>query len=323
MDALLLNLLSSPWAMEADKIDVMVRVLARRYTGKRGWENGDGATIADQAAVRGGAYPVGDVAVLPLAGIISPRGNMLVDSSGFVSIEMWIREFERLVRDSEVKAIVLDVDSPGGSYPGVPEAAARVFAARDAKPIVAVSNYLNASAAYLISSQAHEVVGSVSSMTGSIGIYRIHENLGAALEAEGVDVTTVFAGKFKTEWAPFGPLSEAALEFAQEQVNEGYAQFLSAVARGRGTTADQVRAGYGEGRALRGAAAVAANLIDRVATLEGTVQRLQSPQARGRVRASGESLQSPQADPVDGAELAAAVKERLDSAGAEPPDAPD
>jgi len=283
IDALLLNLLASPWSMMQDQMDVMVRVLARRYAGKRGWQDEGVVVIADQDVPRGSPVLLGQVAVMPLTGILCPRGNLLVDSSGFTSLEMWVRAFERLVADEEVKAIVFDVDSPGGNHAGVPEAAAAVFAARKQKPMVAVSNYLNASAAYFIASQAHQVVGAASSVTGSIGVYTIHRNLQAALEAEGIDVTTIFAGKYKAELHSGHPLSDEARAFVQSQVDLCYGQFTQAVARGRGVSQARVRSGYGEGRALCADDAFSAGLLDRIETLEQVIARLSGVRGRNAV----------------------------------------
>jgi len=319
MDTLLLNMLSHPWSMAQEHIDIMCRVLARRYVGIRA----DFTEISAAAAARGAPYTAGVVGIMPLTGMLIPRGNILVDMSGATSLEMWGKAFMTLVNDDEVKAIVIDVDSPGGNHANVPETALMVRQARSVKPIVAVSNFLNASAAYFIASQAHQVVGAESSVTGSIGVFTIHQNLQAALEMEGIEVTTIFAGKYKTELHPTHPLSAEAKAFVQSQVDLCYRQFVAAVAAGRGVTREAVRSGYGQGRALCADDALAAGLLDRIATLEETVKRLQSPQARGAVRISDESIQSPQKDPVDGAKLAAAVAERFDSAGAEPPDAPD
>ena len=107
---------------------------------------------------------------------------------------MWMQDLEALVASDDAKAIVIDVDSPGGSVSGIPEAASRIKALRGIKPIVAVSNYLNASAAYWLTAQADEVVASPSSMTGSIGVFSIHESIARSLDAEGIDVTLIKAG---------------------------------------------------------------------------------------------------------------------------------
>ena len=231
---------------------------------------------------RGGA-----IAVLPLYGVISQRAGMMQEMSGGTSCEAFCAQIRHLAADPGIVAIVVDVDSPGGSVFGVPEAAQAIFEARSAKPIVAVSNSLNASAAYWLTSQAHEIVASPSSETGSIGVYMAHCDESEAHAKAGERYTLVSAGKYKVEGNPFEPLSEEALAEMQGRADRVYGDFVAAVARGRGVSADAVRSGYGQGRVVGAKQAVALGLADRVDTLEGTLARLSTPQARAAVMKRG------------------------------------
>lgn len=208
------------------------------------------------------------VAVIPIVGVIANR----VQSLGAGTDEIGER-LARAVQSRKVDAIVLDVDSPGGTITGVPELAEKVFQARKVKPVVAVANGLMASAAYWIGAAAEEVVASPSSSVGSIGVFMIHEDLSGLLEKEGVVVTEFSAGRFKTEGAPWKPLTEDARAFFETRVAEVYDWFVRDVARFRGDSQANVRAGYGEGRVLAADAAVTAGLADRVGTLEETIAR--------------------------------------------------
>jgi signal peptide peptidase SppA len=189
-------------------------------------------------------------------------------------------------RGSGVTAIVLDVDSPGGTVNGVSEAADAVFQARQQKPVVALANGYMASAAYWIASQATELSALPSLLEpsiGSIGVYTVHQDLSAALEKAGVKPTIISAGKYKTEGNPFEPLSDERRAILQASIDKAYAQFVAAVARGRGVDESIVRDGYGEGRALASADARRAGLVDRLATMDDTLARLSSPQIRGKM----------------------------------------
>ena len=247
-DRILHTALSSPWSIEEDQLRVMLRLFARRAAG---------VSASDeeiQAAVDTRRDPmvqvVNRVAVLPLYGAIFPKSNLMTQASGATAIGSWIETFEALAADPDVAAIVLDVDSPGGSTAGITEAAARMRPAVEGKPVVAVSNFLCASAAYWIAAQADQIVAAPSSMTGSIGVIAIHESIAAALEAEGVDVTIISAGKFKAEGNPYEELDPEATAELQRVVDEFYAQFVKAVAQGRGVSESDVRSGFGQGRAL-------------------------------------------------------------------------
>jgi signal peptide peptidase SppA len=283
---------SEVWAIRPEKLTEIVGALAFKCAG--------GVYSAEEIQARIGTPSAGlrstgkAVAVVPIRGTIAHRGGGMGMASGGTSTEAIAEMFRTAMADEQVGTILFDVDSPGGTVTGVPELAAEIFAARGQKRMVSMVNGLAASAAYWLASQADEIVSIPSGESGSIGVFMAHQDLSAALEKEGIKVTVVRAGKHKAEMLPFAPLSEESLSFLQGRVDGAYKQFVADVARGRGVTPEQVREGYGEGRALVGKDAKASGLIDRIATPEATLGRLVG--SRGGMRAEGES-----------AELAAAV----------------
>lgn len=226
-----------------------------------------------EAAVRANPRAAGNIAVIPLIGPIQQREDIWTRYGFAVSADAFARQVQQAVADPSVKAIILDVDSPGGIMSGVPEASDAIFRARGSKPIVAVSNSLMASAAYWIASSADEVVATPSSYTGSIGAWIMLVDETAAWESMGVKIQMVKAGKYKAIGNPYEPLTDEVVQRFQARVDAGYAMFVNAVARNRGVSAAAVRAGYGEGDVLMAADAKAAGLVDRVATLAETVAR--------------------------------------------------
>jgi signal peptide peptidase SppA len=214
------------------------------------------------------------IAVLPLTGPITQRAGLFTAFFGGTSTEKWGRAFDELVASSAVGAIVVDADTPGGTVSGVPELADKLFKARAAKPVVVVSNAILGSAGYWIGSSAGELVLTPSGEVGSIGVWSMHVNYSGMMEKEGVDVTLISAGKYKTEMSPYEPLSEEAKAYEQGEVNRYYGMFIDAVARGRGVTAATVRNGFGQGRMVGPKDAKAEGMVDRVATLEDTIRRL-------------------------------------------------
>ena len=220
----------------------------------------------------------GQVAVIPLYGMITPRASLLsmLFGGGGGSLELLLRNLDAAVNNADVKAIVLDVDSPGGLVDGVPEAATAIREARGSKPIVAVANTIMASAAYWLGSQADEVVVAPSGEAGSIGVYAAHEDVSALMDRLGVKTTLVSAGKYKTEGNPFEPLGAEAREHLQAQVDDLYSMFVADVAKGRDVRPAAVRAGFGEGRLELARRAVESGLADRVATLDQTVRTVLS-----------------------------------------------
>lgn len=217
----------------------------------------------------------GPVAVLPLMGPISQRGMGLFDLLfGGTSAEAFAAQFKASLNDDSVRSILLHVDSPGGTVGGIDELSTLIYKGRGIKPIVAVADGDADSAAYWIASAADEFVAAPSAKVGSIGIFSLHENIAAALEQMGTEVTVISAGKYKSEEMPFGPLTDEARAAVQARVDGYYGMFVAAVARNRGVTSSAVRGGFGEGRVLLASDAVAEGMVDRIATFDEVLGRL-------------------------------------------------
>jgi capsid assembly protease len=229
----------------------------------------------------------GAIAVVPLKGLLM-SGGLLSMLFGIDPVRDFEVSLERAAKDDAVKQIVLDVDSPGGSVENMPELAAKVAAVKRKKPITAVVNTLAASGAYWLASQASEIAITPSGEAGSIGVYTIHRDVSAAAEQAGMKFTVISAGKYKTERNPYEPLSDSAEAALQESVNDYYELFTKGVAAGRGATLEQVKSGFGQGRALTAKRAVRAGLADRVATFDEVIAGLQEGRTPNRRRAEAE-----------------------------------
>jgi signal peptide peptidase SppA len=269
---ILLAVAAEFWAIDEAKLDQIVAFLALQADGEKLSAEEVQARITKQSE-RDVARRDGSVAVLPLRGVIANRMNMMSDISGGTSSEGFGRMFDAAMADDGVKAIILDVDSPGGVVSGTDELSSKIFAARGAKPIIAHVNPMAASAAYWIATSAEEMVLNPSAEVGSIGVMGIHDDVSAALEKLGVKKTLIKAGKYKGEAAPFQPLSEEAIAHRQSQVNAYYDKFVRAVARNRNVSLAAVKDGFGQGRMVMAEQAVAEGMADKIATLEETLAR--------------------------------------------------
>lgn len=234
----------------------------------------EGLPMRGASGKRNAASP-GSVAVIPIMGVISQRMNLMaqLSGSGGTSIEKLTGQFRQALGDSNCKAIIFDVDSPGGSVNGVPELAAEIFKGRKQKPIVAVCNSMAASAAYWLASAASEVVTTPTALVGSIGVFMTHQDESDAMAKEGIKITIIKAGKYKAEGNPTEPLSDDAQAFLKSQVDDVYTMFVKAVAQQRGTSQTTVRDGYGQGRALLGSSAVKAGLADRLGSMDDVLAK--------------------------------------------------
>jgi signal peptide peptidase SppA len=228
----------------------------------------------------------GSIAVLPIYGMILHR--QMADVSGGsigTSCTVLSMALQQAMSDPGVGSIVLDIDSPGGDVDGVDELASEIYAARKQKKIIAVSNCLCASAAYYLASQASEIVVSPSSITGSIGVYTIHEDDSAMLEAAGIKLELIKFGENKAEGNNLGPLSDSARAHLQEMVDIYGNAFEKAVARGRVVKQDLVHSKFGQGRVFDAKTAVKLGLADRVGTLAEVLGQSASGKNVGNSRA--------------------------------------
>lgn len=282
-------LFGSIWAIQPDKLTAILGAVQARLTGL----SIDAAAVAAANRQDRETGMRQDVAVLPIVGTISQRADILMEASGGASTERIGREFDRLVSDTNVGAIILDVDSPGGTVAGTPELADKVLAARGSKPIVAVANSLAASAAYWIASAADELVVTPSGDVGSIGVLAVHTDASKFNESEGFAYDFVVAdiSPYKAEYADTGPMSDEARRELQRQVDSAGDMFLRAVARNRGVTPKDVRANYGQGRTYPARESVERGMADRVETLEQAIARMQGRLAAKRSRGTRAAIE--------------------------------
>jgi signal peptide peptidase SppA len=226
--------------------------------------------LAKQAAAGRGttrAKGRGVLGYVPILGAISHRGGWWGNTS---SMEI-VAAVEDMSRDPKVAAIILDIDSPGGTVAGTQEAADAIYAARDRKPIIAIANSLAASAAYWIGSSATKFYAAPSAEVGSIGVYAMHLDISKANDRLGIKPTYISAGKYKVEGNPDAPLTSEAKATIQRSVDAAYADFVWAVARNRGVKLSEVKGGFGEGRVVGAKEAHRLGMVDGVRALASVI----------------------------------------------------
>jgi signal peptide peptidase SppA len=204
------------------------------------------------------------IAVIPVQGSLGNDAFWSDTTYAFVQDAV-----EKAANDPQIGEIILLVDSPGGEVTGLPETADVINAATKKKTVTAVISGMAASAAYWLASQATSVVLTPSGEVGSVGVIMIHADITKMLDKAGVKITPITAGKYKAEFAPFTPLTEDAIQTAQADVDLIYGQFLSTIARGRGSrvTADMKANNYGEGRMFSASDAINGGLVDKIASV--------------------------------------------------------
>lgn len=290
------NLLSAfeaePWAIQREKLGFMADILVARAEGEKLFTTEFAAAVSDARAKEIASID-GKVALIPIYGVLANKMDAFAAMSGGTSYQSIKKALHSALANEDVKAIVLDIDSPGGEVTGCQELATEIRNLRGGdKPIIAQVNALAASAAYWIASSADEIVVTPSGRAGSIGVYTAHDDVSAAMEKRGIKRTYISAGKNKVEGNETEPLGKDTLAHIQDGVNQSYNRFLADVALGRGTTVGKVEDGYGQGRVYYAEALIDRGMADRIATLDETLVRFGAdiePAYIRRVKASNQA----------------------------------
>ncbi|MGE0698093.1 MAG: S49 family peptidase [Hyphomicrobiaceae bacterium] len=216
----------------------------------------------------------GGVLALPITGGLVHRGMNVAPSSGVPGAYTAIQNtLIAAMKDADVRAVLLDVDSPGGMAVGCFELCDALVELGRQKPIWAVANGMAASAAYAIASSAKRLTVTPSGEVGSIGVVVGHVDYSEAIKKEGLAVTFVYAGKHKIDGNPYQPLPASVKADLQAEIDARYEQFVSVVAARRPLTARAIRGT--EARMFSAQEAVDLKLADAVATFDATLADLQ------------------------------------------------
>lgn len=178
--------------------------------------------------------------------VISIRGSLLPDfpyqAGTWATGYQYITEAAvRAMNDSTIRSVVLMGNSGGGSVRECFECGLSIAALAKVKPVIAYAGDMMASAAYWLASQASEIHISPTGEVGSIGVITGHMDFSEELKMWGVKYTPLFAGERKADGSPYLPLSDEAKAGIQRRLNAIYAEFISAVALGRGIDEDEIR----------------------------------------------------------------------------------
>lgn len=213
----------------------------------------------------------GDTAIVRMHGVLKKRLGLLGLLFGGVSTSELTRTFNRLAASEKYEKVLLDVDSPGGSARGVPEAREALDALSEETEVIALADGLMASGAYWIAAGADRIVSTRSSQTGSVGVYRPVVSIADKLDEEGVDVEIVRAGDLKAKPNRLEQLSDESISIIERQVEKVYTDFVEAVAAGRDLDTSTVRDEIATGEVFFADRAREAGVIDEIASRSDTM----------------------------------------------------
>ena len=263
------RVLDTPLVIGQAKLEAILAVIGPRIgieTPAPAVMNGDGRRRGTNLVTPEG------IAVIPVFGTLVKRAGAIEAASGLTSYGHLEDRIMDAATDPAVRAVLLDVDSPGGEAAGVFDLSDLVHEARSLKPVWAIADEEAFSGAYAIASAAERLFVPRTEGLGSIGVVAVHVDRSARDAMEGFRTTTVYAGAAKNDFNPHETLKDGARKTLQAEVDRVYRLFVETVARNRGLTADAVRAT--EARLFFGEDAVRAGLADQVGTLRDALAAL-------------------------------------------------
>lgn len=213
------------------------------------------------------------VAVIKLEGTIemsSPEGGLF--STQAATPKSFRNKLEKATDDSSVKAIVIYVNSPGGSVVASEEMSRAIKEAKEKKPVVAWLGELATSGGYFVASASNYIVADPATITGSIGVISIFPEYSKLLKKFGLNMTVIKAGRYKDFSTGYRPMSEEERAMMQGLVNSTYEIFLREVSQNRNLSQSYVREVAG-GRIYSGGEAVELKLADEVGGFETATRK--------------------------------------------------
>ena len=180
-------------------------------------------------------------------------------------VEQWARRVRQLGEKSEVKAIILDINSPGGTVGSVQELHSAVLRVRKEthKPVIALMGDMAASGGYYVAVACDKIVAHPGTLVGSIGVIFNTMNAVKLLDKIGVTTDPIKSGAHKDIGSMTRAMTPEERKLLQDLINGAYDQFLKAVMAGRGLPEAEVRP-LADGRIFTGEQAVAVKLVDQL-----------------------------------------------------------
>jgi len=191
--------------------------------------------------------------------------GVILDSKPFVESLTQIRNTD------DIKALVVRIDSPGGSVGASQEIYRELLKVKDKKPVVASMGSVGASGGYYLACGAKKIFANPGTITGSIGVIAQFVNYEKLAEWAKIDVETIKSGEFKDVGSPFREMTEAEREYIKDLMNNVHSQFKQAVSESRGIDSEKVRE-IADGRVFTGEQAKALGLVDELGNFGDAVR---------------------------------------------------
>ena len=227
-------------------------------------------SLSDYALAR---KPLQDDSTKPKIAVVYLEGEM-VDGNGLEQVagDRFAGILSEIRKDENVKAVVLRVNSPGGSVLAAEKILAEIKLIQQDLPVIASFGDYAASGGYWISAGCDKIFSNATTLTGSIGVFSMIPDLSKTMDNKlHVNIVSVNSNKHSDMYSMMRPLDSAERQFMQKSVENIYDRFTTIVSEGRGLSKHAVDA-IGQGRVWTGREAVGIGLADEIGTLEDAIE---------------------------------------------------
>ena len=234
---------------------------------------------------RDSLFALTKIAMIDVTGVIAnaPRRQLL--GGGEHPVSLLLEQLDRARRDPWVKAVVLRLNSPGGTVVASELIYDEITRFRKSgKPIVAVMMDVAASGAYYIACACDEIIAQPSTVTGSIGVIMQMFDVSGTMNLIGVKTDAITSGPFKDSGSPFRAMRPEDREIFQGIVNDMYERFVAAIVRGRPALDEAAVRRLADGRIYTAQQALDVGLIDGISTMRQALADLKHQIGEHRVK---------------------------------------
>ena len=212
------------------------------------------------------------VCVIDIKGVIARQENMGACAPKIIAL------LNQIEKDHSIKALILDMDTPGGEVIASDEINSAIWKLRKTReiPVITCMHSMGASGGYYIASATNYIIANRMTFTGSIGVIMSSVNATELMEKIGLKSTAFTSGDMKDMLSPTRPMTEKELAYTKAMIHETFTEFAKVVAKGREAFKNHeevMAAEFADGRVLSGAAALDYGLIDQLGGFDDAVEK--------------------------------------------------
>jgi protease-4 len=240
--------------------------------------------LTETVVQRDSALARDKIALLDVSGLLMNAESWELFGSGENPVSLLLEQLDRAAADRHVRAVILRVNSPGGSVTASELMHREIseFRVRTGKPVIAVFMDVAASGGYYLACACDEIVAHESTITGSIGVIMQMFNVTGTMQKLGISADAITSGRYKDAGSPLRTMKPDERILFQAMVDDMYGRFVKVVDAGRPKLDEARVRELADGRVYTASQALELGLIDRIGTLRDTIN-----QTRTRIGSKG------------------------------------